>query len=73
MLSNIEKVILLKEVPFFQGMTVEQLRVLASVCEEEFFSAETRLFAEGDPGGSLYVVVSGRVGIEQEKRKGFFA
>jgi len=73
MLSNIEKVILLKEVPFFQGMTVEQLRVLASVCEEEFFSAETRLFTEGDPGGSLYVVVSGRVGIEQEKRKGFFA
>jgi CRP-like cAMP-binding protein len=72
-LSIIDKVIFLKEVPFFQGMTVEQLRVLASVCEEEFFPAEARLFNEGDPGGSLYVVVSGRVGIEQEKRKGFFA
>jgi HEAT repeat protein len=34
-LSAIEKVIFLKEVPFFQGMTVEQLRVLADVCEEE--------------------------------------
>lgn len=73
MLSNIEKVMLLKEVPFFQGMTVEQLGVLATVCEEEFFPAETRLYDEGDPGGTLYVVVSGRVGIEQEKRKGFFA
>ena len=73
MLSNLEKVILLKEVPFFQGMTVEQLRVLAGVCEEQFFSAGTRLFNESDPGGSLYVVVSGRVGIEQEKRKGFIA
>lgn len=73
MLSNIDKVILLKEVPFFQGMTVEQLRILAGVCEEEFFPAETRLFCEGDPGGTLYVVVSGRVGIEQEKRKGFIA
>ena len=73
MLSAIEKVIFLKEVPFFQGMTVEQLRVLADVCEEEFFPAETRLFNEGDPGGILYVVVSGRVGIEQEKRKGSFA
>ena len=73
MLSKIEKVILLKEVPFFQGMTVEQLRVLAGVCEEAFFHAETRLFNEGDPGGTLYVVVSGRVGIEQEKRKDFFA
>jgi CRP-like cAMP-binding protein len=73
MLSNIEKIILLKEVPFFQGMTLDQLRVLANVCEEEFFPAGTRPFNEGDPGGTLYVVVSGRVGIEQEKRKGFFA
>ncbi len=73
MLSIIEKVIFLKEVPFFQDMTLEQLRALGSVCEEEFFSAETQLFKEGDPGGILYVVVSGRVGIEQEKRKGFIA
>jgi CRP/FNR family cyclic AMP-dependent transcriptional regulator len=73
MLSEIEKVILLKEVPFFQSMTVEQLRVLANVCEEDDFPAETCLFHEGDPGGILYIVVSGRVGIEQEQRKGFFA
>jgi HEAT repeat protein len=72
MFSDIEKVIFLKEVPFFQAMTVEQLRVLASVCEEEFFPADTHLFVEGDPGGALYVVTSGRVGIEQEKRKGSF-
>jgi len=73
MLSAIERVIFLKEVPFFQGMTVEQLRVLANVCEEEFFPAEAHLFNEGDPGGALYIVVSGRVGIQQEKRKGSFA
>ena len=73
MLSIIERVIFLKEAPFFQGMTVEQLRVLADVCDEELFPAEVRLFNEGDPGGVLYVVVSGRVGIEQEKRKGSFA
>ncbi len=73
MLSNIEKVILLKEVPFFQGMTFAQLQILSNVCEEVFFPVETRLFDEGDSGGTLYVVVSGRVGIEQEKRKGLFA
>jgi CRP/FNR family cyclic AMP-dependent transcriptional regulator len=73
MLSALEKVLFLKEVPFFQGMTVEQLRVLADVCDEEFTPAESRLFVEGDPGGVLYVVVSGRVGIEQEKRPGSFA
>jgi CRP-like cAMP-binding protein/HEAT repeat protein len=69
-LSTIERVIFLKEVPFFQGMTIDQLRVLAAVCEEEFFGKEARIFNEGDPGGALYVVVNGRVGIEQEKRKG---
>lgn len=72
-LSTVEKVIFLKEVPFFQGMTIEQLKVLANVCEETFAPAETRLFVEGDSGGTLYVVVSGRVAIEQEKRKGSFA
>jgi len=73
MLSPIEKIIFLKEVPFFQGMTVDQLRVLANVCEEEFFAKDTRIYNENDPGGVLYVVISGRVGIEQEKRKGSFA
>jgi CRP-like cAMP-binding protein len=73
MLSAIERVIFLKEVPFFQGMTVDQLRILANVCEEEVFPSGAPLFNEGDPGGVLYVVVSGRVGIEQEKRKGSFA
>ena len=72
-LSTIEKIIFLKEVPFFQGMTIEQLKILAEVCEEELFEEDSRIFNAGDPGGALYVVVNGRVGIEREKRKGSFA
>jgi CRP-like cAMP-binding protein len=72
-LSTVRRITLLKEVPFCQGMTVEQLRILAAVCEEAFFPAGTRLFSENDPGGVLYVVVWGRVGIEQEKRQGSLA
>jgi hypothetical protein len=71
MLSVVERIIFLKEVPFFQGMTVSQLEVLANVCEEELFGADARIFNQGDPGGALYVVVNGRVGIEREgTRKG---
>lgn len=73
LLSAIEKIIFLKEVPFFQGMTIDQLKVLANVCEEQLFEEDARIFNAGDPGGALYVVVSGRVAIEQEKRKGSFA
>jgi CRP-like cAMP-binding protein len=71
MLSTIEKVIFLKEVAFFRNMTVEQLKALASVCEEQFFAADEVIFNENDPGGALFVIVRGRVGIEREaERKG---
>lgn len=72
-LSPIERVVFLKGVAFFQGMTVEQLRVLATVCEEQRLSKDTRIINQGDTGGTLYVIVDGRVGIEQEKRPGYAA
>jgi CRP-like cAMP-binding protein len=73
MLSTIDRIIFLKEVPFFQGMTIDQLKILASLCEEKFFEKNAHIFNNGDSGGALYVVVNGRVGIEQEKRAGSFA
>jgi CRP/FNR family cyclic AMP-dependent transcriptional regulator len=73
MLSIIDRIIFLKEVPFFQSMSIPQLKVLASVCEEKFFEKDTHIFKKDDPGGALYVVVNGRVGLEQEKRAGSFA
>ena len=72
MLSPLEKLAFLKEVPFFQSMTEDQVEALAAVCEEEGFAEDTTIFAQGDPGGALYVVVSGRVGLDREKRKGSF-
>ena len=65
-LSVIERIIFLKQVPLFQSMTIDQLKVLASICEDEFVSKGTVIFKEGDPGGVVYVVVSGRIGIERE-------
>jgi CRP/FNR family transcriptional regulator, cyclic AMP receptor protein len=52
-------------------MTVDQLKILASVCEEEIFAADAQIFNEGDSGGILYVIVRGRVALEREgARKG---
>lgn len=73
-LSAIEKMVFLKEVVFFQGMTVAQLATLVQVCEEVHFEAETTVYQTGDPGGALYVVVTGKVALEREKqRKGSVA
>ena len=72
-ISIIEKIAFLKNVPFFQGITVSQLRALAGVCEAQFFVKDNSIYQQGEAGGELYVVISGRVGIEQEaERKGSF-
>jgi CRP/FNR family cyclic AMP-dependent transcriptional regulator len=72
MLSTAERVTFLKDVAFFEQGTDDQLTALAAVCEEAFFPAETRVVNEGDAGGILYMVVRGRVGIDQQRRPGSF-
>jgi HEAT repeat protein len=62
-LSAIEKIIFLKEVSFFQNMSMNQLKVLADICEEVLIEEGEQLFNQGDPGGALYVVVNGKIGI----------
>jgi CRP-like cAMP-binding protein/HEAT repeat protein len=69
-LSTVEQVIFLKQIPFFAAMTVDQLRTLAGIAEEQYYDEGEIIFAEGDPGEALYVVVSGRVGIEREPKHG---
>ncbi len=66
MLTAIEKVIFLKEVHFFQEVTIEQLRILASICEEKHVEQGEKIFAEGDQEEALYVVVSGRVALQRQ-------
>jgi CRP/FNR family transcriptional regulator, cyclic AMP receptor protein len=73
LLATTDRIVFLKEVPFFQNMSEDQLAVLAEACEEQSFAEDARIFNVGDAGGVLYVVVSGRVGIEQERHAGAFA
>jgi CRP-like cAMP-binding protein len=66
MLTMIEKVIFLKNVPFFQGMTIGQLRALASISDEVEFTEGQTIFKEGEYGSTLYVVISGQVAIQRQ-------
>ncbi len=72
-LAPIERMLFLKEVPFFQHLAVDQLRILAAVCEEMGFDAEQRIIHQGEPGGTLYIIVAGKVGIEREADTGSVA
>jgi CRP-like cAMP-binding protein len=68
MLSTAEKVHVLTQVPFFQGMTPEQLEILAESCETQQFEPEATIIAQGAHNESLHIIVSGRVAIEQHKQ-----
>jgi CRP-like cAMP-binding protein len=61
MLSTIEKVILLKDVDLFSEMPDELLAEVASLLTEVELAAGQMVFAKGDNGDSLYVIVDGEV------------
>jgi hypothetical protein len=72
MLATIERMIYLKRVSLFQNFTIEQLRALANICDEQVFKRDTVLFRQSDPGGILFVVVGGRVEVGLRGEDGEF-
>jgi CRP/FNR family cyclic AMP-dependent transcriptional regulator len=62
-LSVVERMILMKKVPLFQDVPLDQLKVLAGIGDERLFDSGTTIFKENDPGGTLFIVVDGRVAV----------
>lgn len=52
---------LLARVGIFSSLSEEERRAVAALCRERFYHKNQSLFFEGDPGGMLHIVVSGRV------------
>jgi hypothetical protein len=63
---TIERVISLKTVPMFEGVSEEILADVAALMEEVDYKAGDVVFEKGAPGDSLYIVVSGRVRVYDE-------
>ena len=66
MLSTTDKMLFLKRVSMFSGMTLEQIRVLISHLEEQHFLSGEVIMYEGDFSQELYILVSGRVRIVKD-------
>jgi CRP-like cAMP-binding protein len=60
-LSEEAKLTILRE----QGLSAQELRLLATYSREERFDPENLIFAEGERGDSLYIVVDGNVRISR--------
>jgi len=60
-LTEESKVDILRE----QGLSAQELRLLAKYSREKSFHADALIFREGEPGDSLYIVVDGAVRISR--------
>ena len=55
----------LKQIELFDGLTHRHLEALASITEDRTYEAGARLFAEGDAGDELFMVLKGKVRISK--------
>jgi CRP/FNR family cyclic AMP-dependent transcriptional regulator len=52
---------MLRDIPLFQLLDNEELNALAEQMEQLHFWAGQMIFSQGDPGGKMYIVQSGKV------------
>jgi len=64
-LTTVERAIALREVNAFRGVPMEQLAHVAAAARDEWCPAGGLLFEEGDPPGSLYVILHGKISLER--------
>jgi CRP-like cAMP-binding protein len=68
MLSTIEKVLILKHVDVFQQTPDDVLADIASLLEEIEVAAGETIFRKGDQGDSLYIIISGKLRVDDGDR-----
>ena len=57
----------LKSIEIFKPLPDEKLELLASDCLEVTLNPGDSLFREGDPGDSMFVILSGKIAVEKGK------
>jgi len=62
-LSTLDRILLLREVPMFSGLSPEDLEKIAEVAEEFLYFNEDLLCSEGEPGNTLFIIATGKVDV----------
>jgi HEAT repeat protein len=62
-LSTLDRVLLLREVPMFSGISPEDLEQIAEIAEEQLFLDQAILCREGEYGHTLFIIASGVVDV----------
>lgn len=68
MLSTVEKVLFLKSIDLFSQIPGEDLTQVALVSTEEAHDPGDEIFAEGESGDALFLVLDGKVRVHKNDR-----
>ena len=68
MLSTVEKVLFLKSIDLFSQIPGEDLAQVALISTEETREPGEEIFAEGESGDALYMVLDGKVRVHKNDR-----
>lgn len=68
MISTVEKVLFLKSIDLFSQIPGEDLAQVALISTEETRDQGEEIFAEGESGDALYLVIEGKVRVHRQDR-----
>jgi CRP/FNR family transcriptional regulator, cyclic AMP receptor protein len=68
LLSTVEKVLFLKSIDLFSQIPGEDLAQVALIATEETREQGEEIFAEGEAGDALYLVLDGRVRVHRQEK-----
>ena len=69
MISTVEKVLFLKSIDLFRALPSEELAQIAEIAEEHPLGSGELVFAEGEPGDALYLIVEGQVKVHKGEKE----
>jgi len=58
-----EKILLLKNIAIFSGLTVSELSAIATVTEEVAYPEGATVITEGEPGETVFLIIAGEVAV----------
>lgn len=64
-----QKIELLQQSPLFAGLTVEQLEAVARAGQKKYFEDGENLIAEGEPGDTAYLILTGKAGYNRRDKE----
>ena len=69
-LSLGEKILLLKEIDIFSGLTASELAAISAVTEEMEFAEDQEVIKQNSIGETVYLIIEGQVSVIMEKEDG---